>query len=179
MPGRLVPRERASPAPHARFPPNHLGENVLEPNLAMRPPRGVRGVCGFAGGNRFYTLRCRAITPPPSVFSPPLPCLPCFSAFQLQDSWEAEGYECVRYSQSTMVGCYCMDVIVTSIKDNGLIDGIKEVASEQGDVCASFLKGYAKANAVKTLAVSGGRFFLYALFYFGSVAAYVRAVLSI
>lgn len=53
-----------------------------------------------------------------------------------------------------MVGCFCLSAVVTAFKENGLVAGAKEVTSEQGAICAPFLKDYAKANAIKILAVS-------------------------
>lgn len=62
-------------------------------------------------------------------------------------------YGCVSYPQSTMIGCFCLDAVVTSFQEHGLVDGAKVVAREQGEVCAPFLRDYAKANAIKFLAV--------------------------
>lgn len=72
-----------------------------------------------------------------------------------QESWEAD-YGCVSYPQSTMIGCFCLDAVVTSFREHGLVDGAKMVAREQGAVCAPFLRDYAKANAIKILAVRRG-----------------------
>lgn len=52
-----------------------------------------------------------------------------------------------------MVGCFCLDAVVTSFQENGLVEGAKVVAREQGAICAPFLRDYAKANAIKVLAV--------------------------
>lgn len=59
----------------------------------------------------------------------------------------------MSYSQSTVVGCFCLDAVVTSFQEYGLVEGAKVVAREQGAVCSPFLKDYAKANAIKILAV--------------------------
>lgn len=71
-----------------------------------------------------------------------------------QTSWRSEGYDCVTYIRSTMVGCFCLDAVVSSFKEHGLVEGSKRVAREQGAICTPFLKDYAKANAIKILAVS-------------------------
>lgn len=52
-----------------------------------------------------------------------------------------------------MVGCFCLDAVITSLQEHGILNGAKKVASEQGAVCAPFLTDYAKANALKILAV--------------------------
>lgn len=70
-----------------------------------------------------------------------------------QTSWRSEGYDCQTYPQSTLVGCFCLDAVVTSFKELGLVEGAQEVATEQGEMCTPFLKDYAAANAVKMLAV--------------------------
>lgn len=59
----------------------------------------------------------------------------------------------MSYPQSTMVGCFCLDAVVTSIEDHGIVKGAKVVASEQGAICSPFLKDYATANAIKIFAV--------------------------
>lgn len=64
-----------------------------------------------------------------------------------------QGYDCMSYPQSTMVGCFCLDAVVTGLQENGIWNGAKKVASEQGAVCAPFLRDYATANAIKILAV--------------------------
>lgn len=51
-----------------------------------------------------------------------------------------------------MVGCFCLDAIVSSFQEHGL-KGPRIVADEQGKICAPFLKDYATANAIKILAV--------------------------
>ncbi|CBJ32340.1 conserved unknown protein [Ectocarpus siliculosus] len=86
------------------------------------------------------------------------PCQPasggstCRALSCYEDSWEVD-YGCVSYPQSTMIGCFCLDAVVTSFQEHGLVDGAKVVAREQGEVCAPFLRDYAKANAIKILAV--------------------------
>lgn len=69
-----------------------------------------------------------------------------------QDSWKDEGYDCATYPQSTMVGCFCLEAVVSTFQEHGL-SGAKIVADEQGEICAPFLKDYATANAIKILAV--------------------------
>lgn len=59
----------------------------------------------------------------------------------------------MAYSASTIVGCFCLDAVVTSLQENGLVNGARQVATEQGAICTPFLKDYAKANAFKILAV--------------------------
>ncbi|CAM9493483.1 unnamed protein product [Ectocarpus sp. 4 AP-2014] len=86
------------------------------------------------------------------------PCQPasggstCRALSCYEDSWEVD-YGCVSYPQSTMIGCFCLDAVVSSFQEHGLVDGAKVVAREQGEVCAPFLRDYAKANAIKILAV--------------------------
>lgn len=53
-----------------------------------------------------------------------------------------------------MVGCFCLDAVVTSFQEHGLVKGAQEVANEQGAICTPFLRDYAQANALKILAVS-------------------------
>lgn len=60
-----------------------------------------------------------------------------------------------------MVGCFCLDAVVTSFQAHGLVEGAKVVAREQGAVCTPFLKDYAKANAIKILAVRQRALFLW------------------
>eukprot|EP00752_Nemacystus_decipiens_P003601 g3320.t1 len=87
------------------------------------------------------------------------PCQPtsgggtCRALSCFERSWEGQGYDCVSYPQSTMVGCFCLDAVVSSLQERGFWNGAKMVAREQGAVCAPFLRDYAKANAIKTLAV--------------------------
>ncbi|CAM9791928.1 unnamed protein product, partial [Ectocarpus fasciculatus] len=86
------------------------------------------------------------------------PCQPasggstCRALSCYEDSWDVD-YGCVSYPQSTMIGCFCLDAVVTSFQEHGLVDGAKVVAREQGEICAPFLRDYAKANAIKILAV--------------------------
>lgn len=42
---------------------------------------------------------------------------------------------------------------MATFQEYGLVEGAKVVANEQGAVCAPFLRDYAKANAIKVLAV--------------------------
>lgn len=70
-----------------------------------------------------------------------------------QSSWESD-YACTAYPQSTLVGCFCLEAVMTSFQEFGLVEGAKVVAYEQGAVCTPFLADYAKANAIKILAVS-------------------------
>eukprot|EP00904_Undaria_pinnatifida_P008352 jgi/Undpi1/4647/HiC_scaffold_18.g08001.m1 len=87
------------------------------------------------------------------------PCQPasggstCTALSCYETSWRYQGYECETYTQSTLVGCFCLDAVVTAFEELGFVEGGKEVATEQGEMCTPFLKDYAKANAVKMLAV--------------------------
>eukprot|EP00903_Cladosiphon_okamuranus_P011141 g10515.t1 len=89
------------------------------------------------------------------------PCQPtsggrtCRALSCYEESWQHPnyGYDCESYPQSTMVGCFCLDAVVTSLEEHGILNGAKKVASEQGAVCAPFLRDYAKANVLKILAV--------------------------
>ena len=47
---------------------------------------------------------------------------------------------------------------MTAFEELGFVEGGKEVATEQGEMCTPFLKDYAKANAVKMLAVRATTF---------------------
>ena len=59
----------------------------------------------------------------------------------------------MTYPESTAVGCFCLNAILTSLKRNGLVAGAKVMAREQGAICAPFLADYAQSNVLNILAV--------------------------
>lgn len=83
---------------------------------------------------------------------PPLPALIPFCSEQ--DTWKTYDYSCTTYYKSAMVGCFCLDTVVSTIDEHGFLQGTKKVASEYGEICGPFLADYIKANVVKTFAVS-------------------------
>ncbi|CAM9095385.1 unnamed protein product, partial [Phaeothamnion confervicola] len=68
--------------------------------------------------------------------------------------WAAAGYPCASYAANMPVNCYCLEALTMALATRGLLSGARYALETDGDVCASFLKNYTAAYAIKLLAVA-------------------------
>ncbi|GMH90450.1 hypothetical protein TL16_g11773 [Triparma laevis f. inornata] len=55
---------------------------------------------------------------------------------------------CVQFQRQTMKGCFCLNAMLESIEEFGIMDGAQKLVEDYGDICGTFAKQYLLAQTL-------------------------------
>ncbi|GMI01404.1 hypothetical protein TrVE_jg10724 [Triparma verrucosa] len=55
---------------------------------------------------------------------------------------------CVQFQRQTMKGCFCLNAMLDSIEEFGILDGAQKLVEDYGDICGTFAKQYLLAQTL-------------------------------
>jgi RNA recognition motif-containing protein len=110
----------------------------VDPSLSPRnlldtvcpDPRMVKGGTGY----------CACATPDTDRKCLTLPCF--------RPELEDDTHTCREFTASTVVGCYCVDVLNAYVEAKGAFDGFFAFTDRESDVCEAFITSYIQAQSL-------------------------------